>query len=181
MKKNLSFLAAFGVLAALFGGCATAPTSDADRQQLTTDCGSTLDRMKLQDPSIVDFLNHADGYAVFPVVGKGGFIAGGAYGRGEVYEQGNFLGYTDMSQATIGAQVGGQSYAELVVFQTQGALNRFQTGQFAFAADASAVALKSGAGATAKYDNGVAVFVQVEGGLMLEAAIGGQSFSYQPK
>jgi len=89
------------------------------------------------------------------------------------------IGYTDLSQGTVGAQIGGQAYTELLVFETREALDRFRTGKFAFAANASAVAAKSGASASAKFTNGVAVFVGNEEGLMAEAAIGGQQFTFQ--
>ena len=126
-------------------------------------------------------MSNAYGYVVFPTVGKGGFIVGGSYGRGEVYEQGRMVGWADISQATVGAQVGGQSFSELILFQTKEALDNFKAGRLKFAANVSAVALKSGAADTAEYQNGTLVFVEPKAGLMLEAAIGGQSFSFQPK
>jgi lipid-binding SYLF domain-containing protein len=118
---------------------------------------------------------------IFPNVGKGAWIVGGAYGRGVVYEQGQFVGYADISQATVGLQAGGQTYTELVVFEDKASLDRFKTGKLSFAANVSAVILKSGAAASAKYTDGVAVFVKPIGGAMVEAAIGGQQFTYQPK
>jgi lipid-binding SYLF domain-containing protein len=174
---RLATLLAMLVLA----GCSTEPSSSGDREALQDDVGSTLKRMYVEDDGLQNFLARAYGYVIFPSVGKGGFIAGGAYGRGEVFQQGQFIGYADISQATIGAQAGGQSFSEAIAFQSPEALNLFKSGQFAFAANASAVALKAGAAASQDYDNGVAVFVDPLGGLMLEAAIGGQSFSYQPK
>jgi lipid-binding SYLF domain-containing protein len=118
---------------------------------------------------------------VFPTVGKGAVGVGGAYGKGVLYENGTPVGYCDLSQASIGLQLGGQGYTEIIAFENQDALNRFKSGNFAFDAQATAVALKSGAGANAKYANGVAVFTMDEAGLMYEASIGGQKFSYQPK
>jgi lipid-binding SYLF domain-containing protein len=114
-------------------------------------------------------------------VGKGGLIAGGAYGRGEVYQGGEMIGFADLSQATIGAQAGGQEFSELIAFESQNALDGFKQNKLRFAANASAVALKSGTAKSARYDDGVAVFIRPTGGLMVEAAIGGQSFSYLPK
>jgi lipid-binding SYLF domain-containing protein len=181
MKRNMTLLAMVGALAMLAAGCSTEPDTASGRASLDNDTGQALSRMQTEDPGLQDVLNHAYAYAVFPTVGKGAIGVGGAYGHGEVFQGGNMVGYTDMTQATIGAQLGGESYSELLVFQDQNALNNFEQGQFAFAADASAVALKSGAAAAAPYKNGVAVFVSPIGGAMLEAAIGGQSFSYQPK
>ena len=91
------------------------------------------------------------------------------------------MGYCTLTQASIGLALGGQAYTELIFFETQAALEKFKTGNFAFAAQASAVALKSGASANAKYTDGVAVFTMGEAGLMYEASIGGQKFNYRPK
>ncbi|HEY1921437.1 MAG TPA: YSC84-related protein, partial [Tepidisphaeraceae bacterium] len=104
-----------------------------------------------------------------------------AYGQGEVYQQGKRVGFADMTQATVGATLGGETYAELVLFQNADALQAFQSGQLTFAGDISAVAAKAGAGADAKWAHGMSVFVMVKGGLMTEAAVGGQKFNYQPQ
>ena len=85
-----------------------------------------------------------------------------------------------MGQATIGFQLGGQSFSEVIFFENASALSDFQKGNFALAAQASAVALSAGAAATAKYQNGVAIFTATKGGLMYEAAVGGQKFGYKP-
>jgi len=116
---------------------------------------------------------------VFPTVGKGGLGVGGAGGRGIVYEQGNAIGYTTLSQATIGLQIGGQSYSELILFENKAAFDRFTRGEWAPAAQATAVAAASGAGANAKYNDGVAIFVMNQKGLMGEASVGGQKFDFQ--
>jgi lipid-binding SYLF domain-containing protein len=118
---------------------------------------------------------------VFPTVGKGAVGVGGAYGRGVLYEGGVVTGYCDLTQGSIGLQLGGQAYSQIIAFSTAEALTLFKTGNFAFDAQATAVALKSGAGANAKYSNGVAVFTMDESGLMFEASIGGQKFSYEAK
>ena len=121
------------------------------------------------------------GYSMFPNVGKGGLGVGGAYGRGVVYERGQHIGYSDVTQGTVGLQVGGQSFSELLLFENRAALDRFKAGQFGLAADASAVVIKSGVATNANFVDGVAVVVSPIGGAMLEAAIGGQKFTYQPK
>jgi len=181
MKRNFALVALVGALAMFLAGCSTEPDTASGRASLDNDSQQALDRMKLQDEGLDHFLGNAYAYAIFPTIGKGAVGVGGAYGHGEVFQGGSMVGYTDMTQATIGAQLGGESYSEIVAFQDQDSLNRFEQGQFAFAADASAVLLKSGAAASAPYKNGVAVFTSPIGGAMLEAAIGGQSFSYQPK
>jgi len=168
---------------ALFGlaGCATAPKSAEGKADLQSEANATIAKAKKNDPSMTKVFQEAAGYAVFPTVGKGAVGVGGAYGKGVLYEGGAAVGYCDLSQASIGLQLGGQGYTEIIAFETRDAVNRFKSGDFAFDAQATAVALKSGAGANAKYANGVAVFTLDESGLMAEAAIGGQKFAYQPK
>ena len=161
-------------------GCSTAPKSEGDKAALTQDVNTALSKARASDPSLDGFLKKAHGYAVFPSVGKGAVGVGGAYGRGEVFENGRMIGYCDLSQGTIGLQLGGQAYSEIIAFETKESLDKFKKSEFAFSAQATAVALKSGAGATAKYTNGVAVFTMSQQGLMLEASIGGQSFTFQP-
>jgi len=162
-------------------GCSTSPPSGADREALADDTAAALKQMYAQDNTLAPFLQNAAGYAVFPSVGKGAIGVGGAYGRGQVYQRGQFIGYADISQATIGIQIGGQSYGEVLAFEDAPSLSAFESGQFEFAATGSVVLIKAGAGGSARYEDGVSVFVYPVGGLMLEGAIGAQSFTYQPK
>ncbi len=104
-----------------------------------------------------------------------------AYGQGILYEHGAFVGYCDMTQASIGFQFGGQSYTEIVILENKKAVDNFKSGDFTLAAQASAVALKSGAAANAKYQDGVAIFTMDQSGLMYEASVGGQKFNFQGK
>jgi lipid-binding SYLF domain-containing protein len=167
-----------GALLAL-AGCATAPDTEAKKTELHTKVNNTMTRIKGLDPSLEKQIANAYGYAIFPSVGKGGLVVGGAYGRGEVYEQGKMIGWADLTQATIGAQIGGQTFSELILFENKAALENFKNGKVKFAAQASAVAMKSGAANSATYTDGVLVFVEPIAGLMAEAAVGGQSFSFQ--
>ena len=125
------------------------------------------------------FFENAFGYAVFPTIGKGGFGIGAAYGKGRVYRQGVFVGDTSLTQVTIGFQLGGQVYAQFLFFEDETSLGHFQRGNFEMGAQASAVAATLGASADANYDEGVAVFTNVGGGLMYEATISGQKFKYE--
>jgi lipid-binding SYLF domain-containing protein len=172
----VSFLAA-GVSA----GCYTAPQDQGERAELNDTAHASLDQLEDLDPSFKAFLDHADGYAVFPDVGKGGFIAGGAYGHGEVFEGGKLIGYSKLTQATVGAQIGGQSYIEVLAFERPWAMERFKEEQWSLSANASAVALTAGAAAVTRYTDGVAVFIAPQGGLMAEATVGGQNFSFEPQ
>jgi len=170
-----------GFVAIVAIGCSTEPGNQEGVESLSNDSQEQLARMEVQDPGLEGFLNHAYAYAIFPSVGKGALIAGGAYGHGEVFQGGRFIGYADITQATIGAQVGGEAYAELLVFKDADALDRFEGSRLTLAADASAVALQAGTAAAAKFEGGVVVFVSPKAGLMLEAAVGGQSFTYEAK
>lgn len=132
------------------------------------------------DPSIQKFVDESAGYAIFPSVGKGGLVVGGARGKGLLYEKGAVTGQTTMTQASIGAQAGGQSFAEIIFFETPSAVSDFKTGKFEMSADVSAVAAAEGAAKSAKYKNGVAVFTLPKKGLMVQASIGGQKFKFEP-
>lgn len=173
--------AACALASALLAGCSTAPKSESARVELIDEAQTTIDTAKRNDPTLADHLSKAAGYAVFPTVGKGAIGVGGAYGRGVLFENGVATAYCDLTQATIGLALGGQAYSEIITFENRESLDTFKSGNFAFSAQATAVALKSGAGANAKYDNGVAVFTMGESGLMYEASIGGQKFSVRPK
>lgn len=170
------------LVAALAFGCDTAPKTEQGRDNLEAEVETTLKQIHTSHPWVKDFLDKSAGYVVFPEVGKGGLVVGAAYGRGVVYDtNGAVIGYSDISQGTVGLQAGGQTFTEIIAFETAADLDRFKAGKFTFNANASAVALKSGAAVSAKYTDGVAIFVSPIGGLMAEASVGGQSFTYLPK
>ncbi|QKK04100.1 MAG: hypothetical protein HND55_12315 [Pseudomonadota bacterium] len=158
----------------LIAACATSPSNDS----LITDSRAALQRFVDRDPDLQRWVDQAYGYAVFPDIGKGGFWVGGGFGRGIVYEQGKPVGRTSVSQATIGAQIGAQSYSQVIFFRDESALRSFQRENFEFSAQATAVAATAGAAATTSYERGVAVFIMSRGGLMAEATVGGQKFRY---
>jgi lipid-binding SYLF domain-containing protein len=180
MKNVVLLSLSLSVGALLLGGCATTPKTAGERMDLSDKVQAAIARAKQEDPGLKKFFDEAAGYAVFPTVGKAAVGVGGAYGRGELYEGSRLAGYCTLTQASIGLALGGQAYTELIFFETKAALDKFKSGNFAFAAQASAVALKSGAAANAKYADGVAVFSMSEAGLMFEASIGGQKFKYEP-
>jgi lipid-binding SYLF domain-containing protein len=155
------------------------PPTEAKRQALSSNARTALDRMKEKDPTLNDFLaNNSYGYAIFPHVDKGGLIAGGAFGRGEVYEQGRMVGYAEIQQASIGAQAGGQVFDELIIFKDKETMDRFKNNKLTFEANASAVGLESGKAKNAQFEKGIAVFVMPVKGAMLEASVGGQRFVF---
>ncbi len=180
MTRTLSILIAAGGLSLGLVGCSTEPKSEADKETLSKETSATLTAFKNDDPSLQQVLSKSVGYAVFPEVGKAGLGIGGAYGRGEVFERGRKIGYADLTKGTIGLQIGAQTFDELVIFLNQEELDDFKGGEFALSADASAVAIKSGAAASADYSKGVVVFVRTTGGLMAEASVGGQRFTFKP-
>jgi lipid-binding SYLF domain-containing protein len=177
-RKTISTVAMLAV--ALVIGCETAPKTEEKREALADKAQATLKDMYATDPGLEGFIDDAHAYVVFPDAGKGGLIVGGAYGRGAVFQGGNLIGYADMKQGSVGLQAGGQSFSQVIAFQDEAALNRFKNNQLTFAANLSAVILKSGAAASAKYTDGVAVFVKPQGGAMAEASVGGQQFTYTP-
>jgi len=152
--------------------------------------------------SVQPFFKNSYGYAVFPVIGKAGFVIGGAYGTGQVYRGGVVTGEASLIKATIGFQLGAQAFSEIIFFQDKRKYDEFTSGNFEFDAAASAVVVTAGVqakagteGATASatagpvtgaqaktsYQKGVAVFIHAKGGLMYEAAIGGQKFNFKAK
>jgi len=132
------------------------------------------------DPGLSKFFDHSYGYAILPNIGKGGLIVGGAHGKGIVYEGGNPVGTTEMTQVTIGGQIGGKSYAEVIFFKTKAEYEVFITGRYEVAVTLAAVALDYGVSNDMDYSDGVAIVTKDNGGLMAEATVGGQKFSYHP-
>ena len=147
------------------------------------------------------FFDTSYGYAVFPTIGKGGIGVGGAHGKGRVYAGGKHVGDTSMTQVTIGFQLGGQAFSQIIFFEDQRAFEEFTSGNFEFGAQATAVAITAGASAGAtttgssatasggrhdattvgQYYKGMAIFTVAKGGLMYEASVGGQKFTFKPK
>lgn len=146
------------------------------------------------------FFERSYAYAIFPTVGKGGLGVGGARGVGRVYEQGRYIGDVVLTQVSLGFQAGGQAFSQIVFLQDKRALNEFISGEFTFGAGIGAVAITAGASATAgtagasagvsggkkdarttgEFYRGFAVFTIAKGGLMYEAAVAGQKFSFTP-
>jgi lipid-binding SYLF domain-containing protein len=185
MKAILKFLI-IGLLITLFSSNAYAGEYE-DTKKMFVDAG------------ISNMFNSAYGYALFPTIGKAGFIIGGAYGKGRVYDQGKHIGNTAMTQATVGFQLGGAGFSQVVFFQDKRALTEFINGNFEFGAEAQATAITAAAGASANtagssatasggknnastaggsYNKGMSTFTITKGGLMYEATVGGQKFSY---
>ena len=147
------------------------------------------------------FFEKSYGYAVFPTIGKGGLVVGGAHGTGRVYRHGVYVGDSSMTQVSVGFQAGGQAYSQIIFFEDQRAFDEFTKGNFEFGADVNAVAITAAAGAHAgtegagagasggqkdaktagQFYKGLAVFTIVKGGAMYQATVAGQKFSFNPK
>lgn len=140
----------------------------------------TIDDFVKTKPELAEYFKEAHAYAIFPTVGKGGFFVGGAHGKGRVFAQGKLIGNVSLSQVSVGLQFGGQAFSEVIFFRDGAALERFKKGKSEFSARASAVAADAGVSADNAWSGGVAVFTRTKGGLMAEAAIGGQDFKYTP-
>jgi lipid-binding SYLF domain-containing protein len=145
------------------------------------------------------FFRTSYAYAVFPTIGEGGFIVGGAHGTGRVYVKDNYVGDTSMTQLSAGFQAGGKAYTQIIFFEDKRSLDEFESGTFEFDASASAVAITAGASASAGttgatsgasggakdaitsgtgYQKGMRVFTIAKGGLMYAATVAGQKFKY---
>jgi lipid-binding SYLF domain-containing protein len=147
------------------------------------------------------FFQNSYAYAVFPNIGEGGFVVGGAFGKGQVYVQGQLVGDATMKQLSVGFQAGGKDYSQIIFFQDKRALDQFESGNFEFSAGASAIAVTASANASVGtngvtsgasagkrdantdgiYNDGMAVFTIAKGGLMYAAALAGQKFTYKPR
>lgn len=176
----IAFSALFGATLVMVTSCATAPKSRGERTALHEQAQATLTSMTSRDNTLKQVIDRSYGYVVFPSIAKGGVLVGGAYGRGIVYQQGKPIGFAELNQASFGAQLGGKTFSELIVFETQRSFDNLRDGQFSLGADASATLLNQGAAASAQFRDGVAVFVETKGGLMFDVSISGQQINFQP-
>jgi lipid-binding SYLF domain-containing protein len=156
---------------------ATAQKNAKDKK-LESDCSFAREAFISKDLLMKTLFENATAYVIFPNVGKGGFIVGGAMGNGIVYQKGKPVGKAKLTQLSAGLQAGGQSYSEVIFFENQDVLNKFKENKVEFSASASAVIANEGAAANQNYQDGVMIFVLVKGGLMLEVSAGGQQFKY---
>jgi lipid-binding SYLF domain-containing protein len=168
--------------------------------QEVADYSGTINVFK-DSPAVTKFFENSYGYAVFPTIGKAGFIVGGSYGKGQVYRDGKVTGKTSVVEGSVGFQLGGEAFSQIIFFEDKRAYDQFTSGNFEFGATAQAVVITSGAQAKAgttgtsagasagpktgvqaetEYVRGMATFVHSKGGLMYEASIGGQKFTFEP-
>jgi lipid-binding SYLF domain-containing protein len=176
MMKTMRALLIALVAVTMFYGSALAGWDPADE----TNAARTIEKFRHNDLSLERFFSKAYGYAVFSGIYKGGFmIIGGGHGKGVVYEQGEPIGHSTVTLLNVGPQLGGQSIAEIIFFKDRVALNNFTQGNFELSAQFAVVVVQSGMATNTDYSNGVAVFAMPNAGIMGEATLGGQKFSYQ--
>ena len=178
MKSTLITLTALVALA-LTSLTSIAQTTETE-SELAIESTEVLESMIEKSPNLQSFYDNSYGYAVFPKVTKGAITIGAAAGKGVIYKDHKVVSTSKLKQLTVGVQLGGQQYSEVIFFQTEEAFNNFMNNKLKFDAQASAVALKAGASTDAPYINGVLVFTQAIGGLMYEASLGGQHFANSP-
>ncbi|MFV8837354.1 YSC84-related protein [Salinimicrobium soli] len=150
-----------------------------DKQELENDVKKAKAAFLANSPEMKDLFNNTEGYVIFPNVGKGAWILGGAAGNGILYENGKLQGYAEMRQIDIGFQFGGQAYREVIFFRTKEALNKFKQGRFGFEGTASAVIIEEGKAKSVKFEDGVGVAVMPKAGAMIGISVGGQEFDYR--
>jgi lipid-binding SYLF domain-containing protein len=178
-KRIISHGLKFVMVLTAFATAGTAMgQSTSKEKKLVRDCTEARADFINTDGLMQNLFANAYGYVIFPNVGKGGIGIGGAAGNGIVYEGGNIIGKAKLTQVSIGFQFGGQSYREVIFFESKSDLDRFKENKIEFSAQASAVAVTAGVSANVKYKEGVMIFTQQKGGLMYEASVGGQKFNF---
>jgi lipid-binding SYLF domain-containing protein len=176
-KRKLAWVAAAAALA--LAACAHTPKTESARAQLISQAHNTLQQMTARDPGLNDLLTNAAGYVVFPSVKSGSFVVGGAAGEGVLFSRGQVIGFTQLSQGSVGLQAGGQKYAELIILRDWAALDRLKSGAFDVGGQASAVAIRAGGAAETQFgQHGVAVFIQSQAGAEFKLSLSGQRIKY---
>ncbi len=165
------------LLILVFASCGSAKKTGDD---LIADAREERTAIQQEYPEMAQMFQNSTAYAIFPNVGKGAYVIGGASGNGVVYQNGNVIGYADLKQVDIGLQVGGKSFVEVLFFENQAALDRFKSGTYELGANASAVILDKGGSRDIDFQDGVAVITKPKEGLMAGISVGGQRFSFQP-
>lgn len=179
------------VLMFLFSGVGLSAQTDDDwnedeeeivdpgkRDKLIADAMNAKEAFEENNKELASLFKSAYGYAIFPNVGKGAYILGGAAGNGVVYEQGKMIGFAEMRQVDIGLQIGGQAFRQVMIFETKAALEDFKAGDYELSGNISAVVVEKGESKAIKFKDGLAVATMPKAGAMVEVSVGGQKFEY---
>jgi lipid-binding SYLF domain-containing protein len=176
---KVAVVALAGLLPVACGGSKEGAKNANDAKvERVPEVAETIDKFKAKDPTIAPLFAKSAGYFIVPTVGEGAFIIGGGHGKGEAFEGGTYIGAVAVSEVSIGAQVGGQSYSELVFFEKEADVRRLKEGSFEFNAEVTAIAADKGAAQSGSFKNGTMAFVLPKKGLMASAAIGGQKVDF---
>jgi lipid-binding SYLF domain-containing protein len=157
-------------------GCGSGKTGD----DLMNDVREERQMIQENYPNAARMFDEARGYAIFPNVGKGAYIVGGASGNGAVYENGRHIGYADLKQVDVGFQLGGKAFVEILFFESASAMERFKDGNFELSANASAVLLDEGVSGDIEFKDGIAIVTVPKAGAMAGISVGGQKFDFRP-
>jgi lipid-binding SYLF domain-containing protein len=157
------------------------PPTTEERDELLQKAEAERQEWKKVDPDMEAFVQKRYGFAFFPEITKGGAGIGGGYGRGVVFEQGQHVGYADLTEGLVRASARRAEVQRVIVFQDKFAFDRFKRNPMDFGANASAIMATSGASTNAPFTDGIAVFVRPLSGAMAEATISGQRLTYAPK
>ncbi|MCI0517169.1 MAG: hypothetical protein L0Y45_04970 [Woeseiaceae bacterium] len=179
MKKLLH--AVLAITIAMISQVASSAWDPDEEAEYHQGAQEALAEFKKNYPDAQKFINMAAGYVVIPTVGKAAIGIGGARGTGLLYEGGAVTAMVTLTQLSFGFQGGGQAYSEFIFFEDAATLANFKKGNFELNAQASAVAITAGVSADAAFEDGMAIFTQEKGGLMYEAAVGGQKFKVELK
>lgn len=160
----------------IFTSCGSGKTGN----DLVRDAQNEKNKIVQEHPAIQDLFTESRGYAIFPNVGKGAYIVGGASGNGAVYENGALIGYADLKQVDVGFQLGGKALVEILFFENRAALDRFKQGNFELSANASAVLVDEGFSGNVEFKDGIAIITVPKAGAMAGISVGGQKFDFKP-
>lgn len=161
--------------------CGPGKSGSGDLNALMQDTQEAKAAMIGADDNVQELFSSSAGYAIFPNVGKGAYIIGGASGNGVVYENGSVVGYSNLKQVDVGLQVGGKAYREVLFFETQEDLEDFKDGEYELSGNATAVIIEKGKSKTIKFQDGIAVATMPKAGAMVGVSVAGQRFGYTAK
>ncbi len=181
--RRIRMAVSIGALAAVISVALLGAGWDPEKEKLKKETAAverTIAAFKHDNPRLEVYFREAHAWAVFPTIGTGGAGLSGAYGTGQVYEKGSLIGQATTKKAGIGLTIGGGSYSELIFFRDKQALGSFTNGDLKLEAGAKVVAIKGGAATETSWNDGVAVFLRSKKGLMADASVSGQAFSFEP-
>jgi len=179
--KDLKNLSKLGLIMLFIAFTSCGPGKSGNADDLMQDVMEAKTAMSQANENVEELFNSSVGYAVFPNVGKGAYIIGGASGNGVVYENGTMVGYSNLKQVDVGLQIGGKAYREVLFFKTQEALDDFKDGEYELSGNATAVIIEKGKSKTIKFQDGIGVATMPKAGAMVGVSVAGQRFGFTEK